>query len=273
MLEPLNRTDLTAYLARIGYAGTPTADLPTLKAIHSAHVQMIPFENLDIQLGQVPSLDLELIFAKLVTRRRGGWCYEMNGLLGAALAAIGFEVTRMSGWVLRDERTDSGFGTHLCLRVMLDQPYLADAGFGAALLYPIALAESAARQDPLPVALRRTPDQHWQFAVQIGGRTMTYDFADVPGDEAEFAAKCDWQGRDPASVFVQNLVVQHRRHGAHEMLRGKVLTRTTAAGVIARELASAGELTATLLGTFGLDMPVAAALWPAVEARHAALLA
>ena len=82
--------DLDAYLARIGYAGTPRVDLETLGAIHRAHLLAIPYENLDVQLGRPGDVSLRHAFDKLVTARRGGWCYEMNGLLGWALNEIGF---------------------------------------------------------------------------------------------------------------------------------------------------------------------------------------
>jgi two-component system, response regulator PdtaR len=79
-----------AYLVRIGYTGPRTSTLPTLQAIHALHPAAIPFENLDPFLRRPVRLDLGSLQAKLVVERRGGYCFEQNALLAAALEAIGF---------------------------------------------------------------------------------------------------------------------------------------------------------------------------------------
>src|SRR5260370_5373273 len=88
---------LSAYLQRIGYDRPVRTDLETLIGLHRAHLLNITYENLDIHLGRRLSLDPAAIFDKLVTGRRGGWCYEMNGLLAWALREIGFEMTLLAG--------------------------------------------------------------------------------------------------------------------------------------------------------------------------------
>jgi N-hydroxyarylamine O-acetyltransferase len=274
MTEPLSPAELAAYLERIGHTGPLNADLATLTALHRAHVLAIPFENLDVQLGRPPGLDPQAAFDKLVTRRRGGWCYEQNGLFGRALGALGFDVTRMASAVLRAERGDMFMGSHLCLMVRVDgQDYLADVGFGSSQVEPIVLADQAWEQAPLAGRLFQTEAGYWQFVIEQGPTILSYDFQDSPADEAQFARLCDWQARDPDSIFVQNLVVQQRRAVAHLMLRGKVLTQTGIGETTARELASGEELVAVLRDEFALDVPEAAGLWPQIEARHAALLA
>ena len=77
--------DLDAYLKRIGHAGPVRADLETLNALHEAHVNAVPFENLDVHAGRPVMFSLEAAFDEIVTRRRGGWCYEMNAVFGWAL--------------------------------------------------------------------------------------------------------------------------------------------------------------------------------------------
>ena len=123
--------DLESYLQRIQYSGPVRADLECLRAVHRHHVQSIPYEDLDVQLGRPLDLDPERIRRKLIVERRGGWCYEMNGLLGWALEEIGFSVTRMTGGVMRSEEGDAAFGNHLVLRIDLDgESWIADAGLG-----------------------------------------------------------------------------------------------------------------------------------------------
>jgi N-hydroxyarylamine O-acetyltransferase len=270
MTKPLTPAELTAYLERIGHTGPLNPDLATLTALHKAHVLAIPFENLDMQLGRPPGLDPQAAFDKLVTARRGGWCYEQNGLFGRALVSLGFDVTRLASAVLRAERGDFFMGSHLCLKVCVDgQDYLADVGFGSSQLEPIALVEHAWEQAPLAGRLFQTEAGYWQFAIEQGPTILSYDFHAAPADETQFARLCEWQGRDPDSIFVQNLVVQKRRLDAHVMLRGKVFTRTAQADAAQRELSSAAELVALLRDEFDLDVPEAASLWEQIEARHA----
>lgn len=273
MTEPLTAAELQAYRERIGHTGPLGADLTALTALHRAHVLAIPFENLDVQFGTPPALDPSAIFVKLVTERRGGWCYEQNGLFARALGALGFTVTRMSGGVMRALRGEVTMGSHLCLKVSVDgTDYLCDVGFGSSQIAPLPLAEHDWTAAPLTGRIARTSDGLWQFEIVTGPMPLSYDFADAPADEARLAALCDWQGRDAESVFVQNLVVQQRTPDGHLMLRGKVLTHSGPDGATVRELSSAEELVAVLRDPFGLDVPEAVRLWPVIEARHEALI-
>jgi N-hydroxyarylamine O-acetyltransferase len=111
--------NLDAYLKRIGYTKPVRADLATLRGIHRAHQFAVPFDNLDVQLRLPVVLDLEACFDKIVRRRRGGWCYELNGVVGWALRQIGYRVTRLSAGVMREHLGDAQLGNHLCLLVEL----------------------------------------------------------------------------------------------------------------------------------------------------------
>lgn len=258
--------DLAAYCARIGYSGPLRADVATLHALHRAHISAFPFENLEVQLGAVPSLDPQAIFDKLVTRRRGGWCYEQNGLLGQALAAIGFPVTRLATGVVRANGLPQA-GSHLALKVIAEGPWLVDGGFGSWIAAPIPLEPGAHDLRPWPLRLDRLPSGEWR--LERGGATpMAYHFVDAPADEALLAEMCRWQAAEPASVFVQTLVAQRLDGEVDWSLRGRVLTRTDAQGSTTRLLADADDLLATLAQRFSLNLPQAASLWPAICARH-----
>ena len=270
-VEPLSRMQLQAYLARIGFDGAARADLETLDGIVGAHVQAIAFENIDVQLGRRLTTDPAAAFAKLVEAERGGWCYEHNGVLGAALAAIGFDVKRISAGVMRQVRGNAAMGTHLCLLVECDGPRLVDAGFGSWLGASVPLEHGSWMQPPLPVSLATTGNGFWRLSVRQGDSAMTYDFRTHAADEDELSALCDWQCSDPASVFVQNLAVQRRKGERYLALRGKVLSEVTTQGEVRRELASPAELVEVLRDVFGLNAPEAASLWPAICARHEAL--
>lgn len=268
---PLTDGQLQAYLGRIGYSGKPAPDMATLHAIVRAHVQAVPFENIDVQLGLTLSTDPAQAFAKLVDRRRGGWCYEHNGVLGAALVAIGFPVMRISAGVMRQVRGDDAMGSHLALLVECGGLHLVDAGFGSWIGAPLPLVPGEWIHPPLPVSLGHADDGMWRLSVALGEQAMSYDFTPTPADERELSRLCAWQCSDPASVFVQNLAVQRRDGTSYLMLRGKVLSEVSTAGEVRRELSSADELVAVLRNRFMLDTPEAAQLWPVICARHDAL--
>ena len=128
---------LDRYLARIGIRGQIEPTLATLSAIQAAQVDAIPFEGLDPLLRRPVKLDLASLQDKLVECRRGGYCFEQNTLLKAALEATGFKVTGLSGRVRWMSPSDSPMGPreHMLLKVDLEnEAYLVDAGFGACLI-------------------------------------------------------------------------------------------------------------------------------------------
>ena len=132
-----SKFQLDNYLNRIGHRGAIRPDLPTLSAIHAAHVNAIPFEDIDPLLRRPVNLDLASLQEKLVDSRRGGYCFEQNSLFRAALEAIGFQVTGLGARVRWMSPPNGPLGprTHMLLKVELaDGPYLADVGFGGCLL-------------------------------------------------------------------------------------------------------------------------------------------
>lgn len=142
--------DLARYLARVGLEVTPSADEAGLAAVQEAQVRAIPFENFDVlfrkgPLGSGPSVDPAVVDAKLLAGGRGGYCFELNGLLLRALSALGFEARPLLARVLVrwQEGQPPGPRTHLVNLVTLgERAWIADAGFGGALpLRPIPLEE------------------------------------------------------------------------------------------------------------------------------------
>ncbi|OOK72846.1 arylamine N-acetyltransferase [Mycobacterium kansasii] len=129
--------DLNTYFERIGYRGPTEPTLAVLRAVVSAHTRAIPFENLDPLMGvPVDDLSPESLMDKLVHRRRGGYCYEHNGLIGEVLAELGFRPRRLAGRVVWMAPPDAPLPaqTHTVLAVTFpgsDGPYLVDVGFGA----------------------------------------------------------------------------------------------------------------------------------------------
>src|SRR5262249_1065620 len=125
--------DLDTYFARIGYGGPTTPTLETLTAICARQVDAMPFENLDPLLGRSVKLDAESLQGKLVPQRRGGYCFELNGLLKRVLDTLGYRTTGLGARVRWMSPPDAPLGprSHMAIKVNLaDGPYLADAGFG-----------------------------------------------------------------------------------------------------------------------------------------------
>ncbi|HYE45930.1 MAG TPA: arylamine N-acetyltransferase, partial [Caulobacter sp.] len=247
-------------------------DLETLRAVHRAHHFAIPYENLDVQLKRPVATDPGAAFDKIVTRRRGGWCYEMNGLLGWALSEIGFKVTRMMAGVRREQDGDLAVGNHLILRVDLDDgPWMADVGFGDGPVDPYPIRPGPVNAGLFAYGLETLDDGWWRLRNHPAGGAPSFDFQIAPADEAALSARCDWLQSAPESGFVQNAVVQRHRPDRLLMLRGRSL-RTLAPGIDqTRLIADADDYVATLRTDFDLDIPEAASLWPAILARHEAL--
>jgi len=265
--------NLDAYLRRIGLDHRPPPTLEGLRAVHRAHLMHVPYENLDVQLGRPVTIERPPIFDKVVGRRRGGWCYEMNGMLGWALVGLGFRVTRATGAVMREMSGEVSEANHLVLRVDLPEgTYLADAGFGDGSLDPILVEEGAFSSNGFGYRLSRIDGGWWRMHHHRFGGPKSFDFHLAPADEAKLAAKCAHLQAAPDSIFVLNLLCFRQREGAVDALRGRVLRTVTPDGVQERLLMSAGELVWVLKDTFVLDEPDAASLWPKICARHEALM-
>jgi N-hydroxyarylamine O-acetyltransferase len=262
---------LSAYLDRVGFQAKARPDLETLAALHQHHTNAIPFENLDVQLGRKLTTGVEAAYDKLVRARRGGWCYEQNGLLGWALGEIGFKVMRASAGVMRETQGDGQLGNHLCLIVELDNAWLVDVGFGGSLAGPLPLKACGRDEAPYRLGLSETPDGYWRFWEEEDGvdDCFSFDFRTTPADETLMANKCGFLQTSATSPFVQNLVVQQRCGHRHFALRGRVLSETGAA--VKHILQSGEELVEVLAGRFGLNTPEAVTLWPAILARHETL--
>ncbi len=266
---------LPDYLRRISYDGDLAPSLTVLEALLAHHVQSVPFENLDVQLGARLTTDPAAAYEKIVQKQRGGWCYEQNGLFGWALSEIGFDVTRVAAAVMRNERGDVANANHLCLLVKpndAEQTFLADVGFGGSMFAPIPLVEFAQQQEPFRMGLRRTEDGYWRFWEDLGKGEFSFDFLAEAANEDSLSDKCDFLQTDPSSGFVQNLVAQIRLPDQHKTLRGRVFSLATPGGIETRILGSSDELLAVLRNEFQLDVPAVRNLWPRIEERHMELV-
>src|SRR5262245_25380279 len=131
--------DIRSYLARIRYEGSLAPSAETLRQLHRAHRMSVPFENLSIRSGEPIVLEDIALYEKIVRRRRGGFCYELNGLFAALLRTMGFRVSMLAAEVANAEGQYGPNFDHMALLVELEERWLADVGFGDSFLEPLRL--------------------------------------------------------------------------------------------------------------------------------------
>ncbi len=204
--------DLDAYFARTGASASSS-----LAELHEAHVRAIPFENIDVMLGLVPSLDMTDIQDKLVHRRRGGYCYEHQLLFTAVLERLGYTVAR------RMSRVMTGPRTHM---MSIVDDHLVDVGFGAGMLHPMPLRDGVVvDQAGWPHRLRRT-ERRWVLEKQgVNGWELQHAFEDdVEQVPVDYLAANYYVATHPRSPFSGQLVVMRLEPGLSRRLVGRTLT-------------------------------------------------
>jgi len=200
--------DVDAYLDRIGARRPATVDGPALVELHERHLAAVPFENLDIHLGRLITLDVDAIVNKVVEQRRGGFCYELNGAFAALLTALGFEVTMLEGRANTDDTPGVPFD-HLTLRVTIaGDSYLADVGFGAFSDEPLDLADRGDQEDTAGVFRFVDRDDGWVDVLQDGARTFRY--SPVSHVLQDFQPGCTHHQTSPDSHFLKRTVCSLR---------------------------------------------------------------
>ena len=252
--------DLDAYFARIGYAGSREPTLATLRALHALHPAAIPFENLDPLLGNPVPLDLANLQAKLVGRRRGGYCFEHNTLFRAVLEALGFQVTGLAARVLWMAPPDRPMGprTHMLLRVDLDgQPYIADVGFGGLVQDgPLRVAPDVEQATPSETMRYVQTGDAYTLQAKLGD---AYVFTLDPQVLADYTVGNWFTSTHPQSRFRNSLMVERLLPDVRISVTDRKLTHRYRDGrVTRRALATADELAQTLTEDIGLDLPAAA---------------
>jgi N-hydroxyarylamine O-acetyltransferase len=246
--------DVDAYLDRIGAARPPAATASALRDLHEAHLAAVPFENLSIHLGEPISLDEDALFDKIVKRRRGGFCYELNGAFAVVLEALGYAVTRLSARVLGGGRWGPPFD-HLALLVSTPDgtgTWLADVGFGAHSRYPLRWDDRAEQVDPDGrFALVDThdgdvevvKDGEPQYRMELRPRTL-----------ADFEPTCWWQQTFPDSHFRRSTICTRVDGGGRVTISGRTLIRTRDGVRTEEPLASDEALLAAYREHFGIHL-------------------
>lgn len=249
--------DLDAYLARVGHGRPSGPSLEVLTSLHEAHVASIPFENLDVLLGRPIELDLPSLQAKLVTARRGGYCFEQNTLFRGALEAIGFDVTSLAARV-RAGATALRPRTHMLLLVdIAGDRFLADVGFGGdGPVQPLPLVAAPEREaNARGLRLHREGDL-WVLSGDVAGpRIDLYAFTLEPHYPVDYEMANHFTSTHPRSPFLLTLTVQRSWPTRRLILRGRELTVRDGAESKTATLRDPDHLLEVLEREFGLALP------------------
>lgn len=218
----LSVPEVRDYLTRLGLAGPLPPTVETLRELHRAHLLNVPFENLDIHLGRPILLDERRLLGKVVRSRRGGFCYELNGLFAALLRALGFEVTLLSAQVAARDGTLGREFDHLALRVEVGEPFLVDVGFGDAFLDPLRLQPGRVQSEGEKAFRLDQEGEAWTLWERRGQEpwAVQYRFTLTPRALADFTSMCEYHQTSPDSHFTQAPLVTLLTPAGRVTLRG-----------------------------------------------------
>jgi N-hydroxyarylamine O-acetyltransferase len=262
MTRTTHTIDTAAYLDRIGYRGDTAPTLQTLRGIHLAHLYAVPFENLDIHLGRTIVLDEVSLFVKVVRRRRGGFCYELNGLFAGLLRELGFGVTLLGAAFPREPGEPGPELDHLTLLVQTEDsasPVLADVAAGRGT-FAVPLRTDTEEEQAQPEAgasfrllpegdatrlWRRSPEGEWE---------REYAFTRIPRQLADFADGCHFHQTSPASHFTQQRMSTLLTPEGRITLAGQRLITTRNGAREERDLGGESQVQNALRACFGIDL-------------------
>ena len=249
--------DIQAYLKRIKYDGPTTLTADTLRGLQIAHLLTVPFENLSIHNGEPIVLEDASLFSKIVERRRGGFCYEVNGLFAALLRALGFEVTMLSAEVANAQGGFSPPFDHMTLMVKLEQRWLVDVGFGDCFTEPLPLdaaSEQVEGQRAYRIAhhgdvliLEQRADGIWAPQYRFKLQPYRYD---------DFAEMCRYHQTSPQSHFTQKRICSRLTAGRERITLSDMRLIETSPDGERRErtLADEQEYQTVLRESFGITL-------------------
>jgi N-hydroxyarylamine O-acetyltransferase len=244
--------DVIAYLDRIGATRPRAADPAALRELHHAHQAAVPFENLGIHLGEPISLAEDDLIGKIVGRRRGGFCYELNGAFAILLQALGYRVVRVAARVYSEDRLGPPFD-HLALLVSTPDgrgPWLADVGFGSHSTYPLLFTSRDEQIDPGGQFTLRDTDADDVDVIKDG--MPQYRIERRERSLADFGPTCWWQQTSPDSHFTRGTICSRIDGGGRISISGRTLIRTNGAARTELPLPTDNDVLSAYRDHFGI---------------------
>jgi len=250
--------DLEAYCDRVDLEGRPSPGIQSLRLLQAAHLNHIPFENIDVVLRRGIKLDLDSLQAKLVDSGRGGYCFEHNTLFAAVLRQLGFEVDTLEARVRPPGTSEILPRTHMVLRVAAEgTSWLADVGFGGdGPLRPVPLGGREA-DEPAAETYRVVEESHRIQVLQrrwSGQWSDLYAFCLEPAYPVDYLVANHFTSTYPTSVFLKRLTVQKFEGERRHILRNQTYIVRTGAEESVQELGR-DEVPQLIRSVFGLPVP------------------
>lgn len=266
-ISVLSQQQLDDYLARIDYHGPRAATPEVLRALHLAHLRHVPFENLDIGLGIAIDLAFDAVFDKVVRRRRGGFCYELNYTFSALLATLGFDVALLSARVFNGdsahpEQAYSAAFDHMLVLVRCRQRlWIADVGFGDCFLEPLLLGGTEVEQGGIAYIVAQDAVEADYVVMHRHPRWQPrYRFTLVPYAIGDFAARCLYQQTSPESHFTRKSICSIATAAGRTTLSNDKLIETISGQRGWHSIGSEAEYRAALATHFQIGLPPDAAI-------------
>ena len=251
--------NIDTYLQRINYHSSRQPNAETLRQLQLAHLLTVPFENLSIHYGEPIVLDDEALFQKIVVRKRGGFCYEDNGLFAALLRGLGFKVSMLAAGVANAAGEFGPPFDHMALLVELDQRWLVDVGFGESFLEPLLLDEPGEQvQGDRAFRIDRKGDNLVLLKNDGEDWQPQYRFTLQPYTYPDYAEMCRYHQTSPDSHFTKARICSLATDNGRITLSDMRLITTTGIGSKAvkeeKTLPGETEYARVLRDQFGIVM-------------------
>lgn len=245
--------DKEKYLDRIKHTGKTKPNLDLLKKLQKQHLLNIPFENLDIHYNVPIELDIDRIYKKIILSKRGGFCYELNGIFFELLIALNFEAKQVSARVYDKEK---GYGKefdHLAIIVTIDsEEYLSDVGFGDFTFEPLKIDIGEIQNDERGTFIIDKHDDNYLSVnkVENGEITPTYIFRPEKRDFKEFQKMCEYHQTSPDSSFTQKRLISLPTIGGRITITANKLKITELGSTTVLEIKDEDEFKQYLISLF-----------------------
>ncbi|GIP37972.1 arylamine N-acetyltransferase [Paenibacillus sp. J31TS4] len=263
--EALGARHIQAYLERIGFPGQPDGSAEALALLQQCHFRAVPYENFDL-LQRIPlSLELPDLYDKIVVRRRGGYCFELNALFGWLLRELGYPVTDWMARFWRDEPQPPPKRRHHVLLVEAQgERYLCDVGVGGVVpLRPLRLVPMVEQeQDDETYRLERDPEFGWMLLEHKHGVwSRIYSFTEEPQLPKDYVMPSFWCEQAPESIFRRGAIAAIRTQDGRVTVAGREFRLFGRDGVRTFTPATQAEYREALRTYLGIDLREASFLY------------
>lgn len=243
------------YLKRINYRGVITNSVDVLTKLQQSHLLSVPFENLDIHAGR--RIELENSYDKIVNRRRGGFCYELNGLFYQLLEGAGFDVKLISARVYRNEQEFSPEFDHMAIIARIDNDrYLVDVGFGEFAYSPIKIEFDLLQPDREGNFVIKRHDDAYLSVGKLQGDNFTpeYIFTEASRQLSDFTEMCNFHQTSSLSHFTQKRLCSIVTEKGRTTISGNKLKKNEYGEITETELAGEEDFNKALWDFFKIRM-------------------